>query len=76
MGPGSIPATVLCAGGLLLFTILVMAKSYLLKTNDPKEITMNTAQQKSTTTTRYRNAILDTVTAVGAEVVSGLALLG
>lgn len=75
MGAGSIPATILCAGGLLLFAILVMAKSYLLKTSEREEPTMITAQKRSSPK-RHVNAFLDTTVAVGAEVVSGLALLG
>lgn len=76
MGVGSIPISVLCAGGLLLFAILVMAKSYLFETSEGERFTMNTAQKKSTHINRLWHAFLYTTAAVGAEAVSGLALLG
>lgn len=65
----------LCAVGLLTYVAVVAAQYFLLKTTDQKEITMDTTAEK-TTKARFWNANLATMTAVGAEVASGLALLG
>lgn len=65
----------LCAFGLLTYAAMLAAQYFLLKTTDRKEITIDTIAEK-TTKARSWNANLATMTAVGAEVVSGLALLG
>jgi len=75
-GVGSIPVATLCVVGLLMCAITLMAQYLLLKTTDQKEHRMKHTEKKSTQSSRLWNAILLTITAVGTEVGSGLALLG